>query len=181
MVGDDGRGMVWPEDVPPEVALQAKAREAEPAAKKPAAARGLAVVKSPTEAPRKTATRATAKPRAARGDGTETSKAKKPRGKKARDGALDRTADGAGATLPSTPAGEGVLIPIAAPAAKPGAGQRAGAHRRSERTPASPPSVDPPTAPKPVTEHARPQATAPGRAGVGKTKREIPPYLRVVK
>jgi stringent starvation protein B len=34
MVGDDGRGMVWPEDVPPEVARQTQARAAqqEPAA-----------------------------------------------------------------------------------------------------------------------------------------------------
>ena len=30
LVGDDGRGMVWPEDVPPEVSSQAQARSAPP-------------------------------------------------------------------------------------------------------------------------------------------------------
>src|SRR5580704_1000031 len=70
MVGDDGRGMVWPEDVPPEVALQARARDAEPP-KKPAAKRALSAVESP---------KPTAKPRAVR-DATAP-KAKKPRTKK---------------------------------------------------------------------------------------------------
>ena len=31
MVGDDGRGMVWPDDVPPEIAAQASTRPAEQA------------------------------------------------------------------------------------------------------------------------------------------------------
>jgi hypothetical protein len=34
MVGDDGRGMVWPDDVPPEVANQAQGREGEAATTK---------------------------------------------------------------------------------------------------------------------------------------------------
>src|SRR5580698_10018611 len=37
MVGDDGRGMVWPDDVPPEVASQARGREGDTAGvKRPA-------------------------------------------------------------------------------------------------------------------------------------------------
>lgn len=42
LVGDDGRGMVWPDDVPPEVSSQAQARSAPPS-KRPR--------KSPGEAP----------------------------------------------------------------------------------------------------------------------------------
>src|ERR1700739_3656610 len=35
MVGENGRGMVWPDDVPPEIASQANVRAAEPAAQRP--------------------------------------------------------------------------------------------------------------------------------------------------
>jgi len=52
LVGEDGRGMVWPEDVPPEVALQMQKQQGQGAAK-PAQARRprarLAAVPSPKE------------------------------------------------------------------------------------------------------------------------------------
>jgi hypothetical protein len=140
MVGEDSRGMVWPADVPPEVERDSRAREAEQAAKKPAAERPLAVVKpAATPAPRgrKTA------PRAADA-GTV---AKKPRSKKPRPPAA---AEGRTRALQAIPDGAKAGSPVPAP------------------TPAAPPPA---------------ATTATGAKGPTrpKPKREIPPYLRVVK
>jgi stringent starvation protein B len=146
MVGDDGRGMVWPEDVPPEVALQARARDAEPS-KKPAAKRALSAVESPKQAP---------KPRAVR-DATAP-KTKKPRSKKSPAVA----AGGAGRP--------GVVVAIPSKSPK--------RPMRADPPPESPPSqgamggrADPHPAPPPPAR----------KPTGGKIKREIPPYLRVVK
>jgi stringent starvation protein B len=188
MVGDDGRGMVWPEDVPPEVAMQGRARAtgAEQAAKKPSPERPLAVVKSPPASPGKAAPKA--RPRAARAGATAEVAEKKPRAKKPRVAPAEPR--GAGPAAPTAPTakgahgrtGEGVLIQIP-PAAKP----------------ARAPSPAP--APRPLDPRQEPAATnggvvdgsargkprpagAPSSAGPnkpGKVKREIPPYLRVVK
>jgi stringent starvation protein B len=168
MVGEDGRGMVWPDDVPPEVASQARSREAEPAAKSPAGARSLAVVKSPSESPRKPAPKATARPRALRGgDAADPTKTKKPRTRKARPTAGDTAS-------PATPDGLDagrLLSPVPAPKPAP-----------RPAPPAPEPSPAAAARPSPADGHptARPARPA-GKPGGSKAKREIPPYLRVVK
>ncbi len=124
MVGDDGFGMVWPDDVPPEIA-QNQARPAEqpaPRARPQAAKRALEPVPSAPEKP----------------------PAKKSRAKKPRIVAVE--------TPPERP----VLVAL-------------------------PPPPEP-RGPRPVPnakKHAPPPRPRPG-ATAGK-KRELPPYLRVVK
>jgi stringent starvation protein B len=207
MVGDDSRGMVWPDDVPPEVATQARAREAEPAAKKPAPPRALASVKPPPDTPLhvaapKTAAskpsakasatlgaKASAKPRAVRAEEAAPAKTKKPRAKKPSTGAVAMAPE---ATAPAKP---GRLISI--PSGKAPSGKAPGAQPPAT-TPAPTARPAPAKQPSPVAQPARsaPQASAPSTAPApspsparmptgnktgGKTKREIPPYLRVVK
>jgi stringent starvation protein B len=201
MVGDDGRGMVWPEDVPPEVALQARAREGEPAAKKPAAERPLAVVKSPAEAARKPAAKAAKTVKTGTARATEGEKPKKPRAKKATDDAA--TLGGAGAKRRSksgdAKAAEGVLVPIGSSSTPPKPARPARPAHESSPSPRPAPKAVPQVAPQPrpsaddtsrprpapAPQPASPRADAPRpgpttRPG-GKQKREIPPYLRVVK
>jgi stringent starvation protein B len=126
MVGDDGRGMVWPDDVPPEIAAAAQGgvRPAEAPAPKPrAAARRTqtALAEIPDDKP----------------------KAKKPsRAKKPRVVAVE--------SEPERP----VLVALPAPPERKG--------------PRAVPS-----------EKKRPPP--PPRPSAGKAKRELPPYLRVVK
>jgi stringent starvation protein B len=200
MVGDDSRGMVWPDDVPPEVATQARGREAEPAAKKSAPPRALSSVKAPPEPPArlpvaaksaarttstgKTSAKATPKPRAVRGGDDAAQKPKKSRAKK---GAV------AAAPEATSPSGRGVLISI------PSAGEARPTPARPAAVPAMRPAPRPEAAravPKPAPQAAPqpsaakheapapplPPPTPPARKATGgKTKREIPPYLRVVK
>src|SRR5580700_5521494 len=93
MVGDDGRGMVWPDDVPPEVANQAQGREAEGATKRlgprrvsgPGAAR-LAPATGTPGGPSSDRTRASKELQETEGEPAP-SKAKKPR-KRRGDGVL---------------------------------------------------------------------------------------------
>jgi stringent starvation protein B len=127
MVGDDGRGMVWPEDVPAEVARQAQVRAVDaPVPKEPP--KPAAVVREPkVEA-------AAARPKRAR---------KRP--------VLSAVGEATSSETPST--------------------KVARAPERAPRANAASPA-------------ARPAAEAPVRAPRGarkKTKKELPPYLRVVK
>jgi stringent starvation protein B len=128
MVGDDGRGMVWPDDVPPEIASQAPvdAQQQPPPRPRPTAAkRALEPVRSeaaPDEKPTKAK------------KGTRT---KKPR---------------IVAVEPATPE-RPVLVALPPPP--------------EPRGPRAVPS-----------EKKRPH---PPRPAAGKGKRELPPYLRVVK
>jgi stringent starvation protein B len=204
MVGDDGRGMVWPEDVPPEVALQARSREADPSAKKagpsgaPSARPPLSVVKSPAPpAPRKTAAKATSKPRAARAEDTTSDKAKKSRAKKPRAEGSPTVVRSTSPKAKESPKGKGVLVAIQSkspPEAKAERANRqpapaapaASSARREKVSPIAaapePIAASTPAATSPVlsgSSGARPSPS--GKPGAGKTKREIPPYLRVVK
>jgi len=127
MVGDDMRGMVWPDDMPPEVAQQATARAAAPApepARKEAPKRALREVPPPAPA-----------------------KPKRTRKKTAEARAEKRTPVAVPAPAPSAPAAP---APRAMPA--PAAAQ---------------------------SESAAPRA--PQQQSPRKPKRELPPYLRVVK
>jgi stringent starvation protein B len=112
MVGEDGRGMVWPDDVPPEVARQAQAQARKEAAKSEPRAE-----QAPAAAP----------------------KSKKPKKKP--------------------------LAAVASPEPAP-----------SEARPTPPRPVAVPTPPP-----SQPASSRPSTAGPPKKKRELPPYLRVVK
>ncbi len=122
LVGDDGRGMVWPDDVPPEVA---QARDAA-AAKRPPVKR---VAEETSE--RSEAGKVAKKPR------------KRPRAVPDSEG--ESRAPLAAVPPPDTP-----------------------------KRPAPVPQALPQPVPKPVSEAAQ-------RRPNGRSKRELPPYLRVVK
>ena len=133
MVGDDGRGMVWPEDVPPEVERQTPARSP------------VAIAPAPSERPvRAVANKKAAKKSQLDDTGAEDAKSRKPR-KKPR-------------VVPN-PRDERRLVAV------------------------PPPAVSDPRPPTRATRdapaHAKPPARKPGHGP--KPKRELPPYLRVVK
>lgn len=131
MVGEDGQGMVWPEDVPPELAQPPQGSA--PAARAPG---------KPALAPAPSGPSLTEEKAAAADDkpADDKGKTKGKRGKKKKDSA-----------------------PESAP-------------------PASSPDLDaaPEAAPEPKPAPA-PAAAAPKPAQSGKPKRELPPYLRVIK
>jgi stringent starvation protein B len=187
MVGDDSRGMVWPDDVPPEVATQARSREAEPAAKKSSPPRALTSVKPPAESPaRLPASKAAGKTAGAGKAGAKASPkpvraaddaAQKPKKSRAKKGAV------VAAPEVTSPTARGVLIsiPSAAKGARPTAEPAARPAPRPEAVRVAPKAA-PQAAPEPGP--TKPEAPPPPPArkpGGGKTKREIPPYLRVVK
>jgi len=122
MMGDDNRGMVWPDDVPVEVARQAQGRASESPARKEPPKVGPAREPKAEAAPKARRTR------------------KRP--------ALAAVPDGEEAAPPSKPAKPAVerAAPVARPASAPA---------------------------------ARPAPSA--GAGATRKKRELPPYLRVVK
>jgi stringent starvation protein B len=122
MVGEDGRGMVWPDDVPVEVARQAQERAEGPAARKESAK------VAPT---REAKVEPVSKPKRSR----------------------KRTA------LAAVP--DGVDGPSRT-------------HSKPERTSVTPPRPV-------VTQAPGPRPSTAGATGSARKKRELPPYLRVVK
>jgi stringent starvation protein B len=126
MVGEDGRGMVWPDDVPAEVARQAQGRGVDGAPRKDVPKPGAASLREAREG----------KPEAA-------AKAKRPRKRPA---------------LSAVPGGE----------ASTGAPLKASAS--SGRA-----------APSPVRPVASPAPARRPAAGPPRKRRDLPPYLRVVK
>ncbi len=154
MVGDDGRGMVWPDDVPPEIAAQANVRAADPAPARPrpAAKRALESVPSgPDDAPRDA--------KEAR-DGRDAKE-----GREAKEARLDDK----GEEKPKAKKGSRAKKPriVAVEPAPP---------ERPVLVALPPPPE--PRGPRAVpSEKKRP----PQRPAAGKGKRELPPYLRVVK
>jgi hypothetical protein len=170
MVGDDGRGMVWPENVPPEVAEQ-HAKE-QSAAKKPT------VVKRarPAQAPLAVAPAPAERGSATGGGATDgAAKAKKPR-KRPRIVSPDPEArNGLAAVPPLGHSGD----PKASGSAVPSP-QASGPEPR--RSPALAPEPAPAIAhPAPAPAAQRPDARRPQPTGTPRPKRELPPYLRVVK
>ena len=151
MVGDDMRGMVWPDDMPPEVAQQS-------AAKAPGAAIEPALKQPP---PKRTPLREVPPPPAA------TTKPKRSRKKAASD--ANATANANAKTTPKASRAPVGVVPPARPSAP-------------VVTPL--PSPAPRALPARDTEDAAPRAPrAPQnpRSPSAKPKRELPPYLRVVK
>jgi stringent starvation protein B len=133
MVGDDGRGMVWPDEVPPEIAKQ-RPQETE---KEPRRARGLPPQAGTPGGPRRGPVEEAREEKPA-------SKGKK--GKKRR---------------PPPDADEGRPQLVAVPPQEP-----------------EPTRLRPDRAPRPVPS---PRPAAVPRKSPSKPKRELPPYLRVVK
>jgi stringent starvation protein B len=155
MVGDDGRGMVWPDDVPPEIASQARQAEGAPAAGATSAA---SATEAQTPAKRPAPKRAPAPVEAA---AEERPKAKKSRAKKPR-----ASASASGEAEPEI---RPLLVAVpspSSPAEKRGAPRAEAEKKRIER---------------PVEKAERAQRPHRPVAGPPKPKRELPPYLRVVK
>ncbi len=140
LVGDNGRGMVWPDDVPPEVAA-----EAEKQAKAQQAKAKMAAVPAAAPAP-----------------------APAPEAKPA---ARKRKRTAAAAAAPSE------APVLAAKEAKKG---RATRKRKAEPVAAPAPAAAAAPMPAVAPEAAR-SATAGAPNPAAKRKRELPPYLRVVK
>jgi stringent starvation protein B len=156
MVGDDGRGMVWPDDVPPEIATQAQGQaqaqtqaKPEPAVKRPA----------PKRVPAAELARASDAGGAAVSDEKPT-KAKKPRTKKPRVAAVEPEPD----LRP-------MLVAVPAPAE----------NRAEKRGPRVLADKKRAPAPSPHRPPQRPTPSASSSSSPPKPKRELPPYLRVVK
>jgi stringent starvation protein B len=219
MVGDDGRGMVWPDDVPPEVATQAQGREGEGATTKRAGPRR---VPGPAQPDRAAATapaggepghdpqaggsagtlardegeklpperaRAAKELRSVEGEGTP-SKAKKSRKRRGEAGASEPEAP-ARPNLVAVPSAQTKRAPQAVPqraqrvAPVPAPGQGTVPGHAQGGTPATP--VQTGTAASPPADGGRAvptprviQAERRPRPGP-RPKRELPPYLRVVK
>jgi stringent starvation protein B len=159
LVGESGRGMVWPDDVPPEVAAQAQ-KQAKPQLQA-VAAPAPAVEEAPAAAPAPAAKKRTekvAKPRtakAAKASAKSEGKSEaKGAGKKAR-----------GAQKKAAPARPAAARPAPAPRPEPA--------RRAPVAEAAP-------LPEKVATLKAAGASAKGSPSARK-KRALPPYLRVVK
>jgi stringent starvation protein B len=149
MVGDDGRGMVWPDEVPPEIAKQPRGNEGAAPARSPVRA---APVPEDPEPKRPSSRRgADAAPNAPRAVPVEEARQDKPAAK-GRRGKKKRPEAGEEAARPQL---------VAVPPAD------------------SSPSVSGPV--RPVPSPAPRPVPSPKRAPSSKQKRELPPYLRIVK
>jgi stringent starvation protein B len=151
LVGEDGRGMVWPDDVPPEVASQMQQK---PAAPKPKlAAVGQAPASSDSAA---------AAPAPAPAPVAEAKPAKKAPARAG--GAKGRSAE------PKAKAAE--------PKATEAKGEKAAAATKKKRTRRKATNTEAELKPVPDPREEKPVV---GAAAGAKPKRELPPYLRVIK
>ncbi|MEO8918925.1 MAG: ClpXP protease specificity-enhancing factor SspB [Polyangiaceae bacterium] len=167
LVGENGRAMVWAEDVPAEVAAQAQTQKAPEKARSHLRAVGEhesapPPAEKPAEPPE--AAKPAAKPAA-----TKASKAKASTVKSAKEAAK--------------PAGK---TQTAAAKAKPAATPKSRAKQPTAVVePALTPAAQPAAAPAPAAQPAKAVQPKPEAARaateMSKPKRELPPYLRVVK
>jgi hypothetical protein len=150
MVGEDGRGMVWPDDVPQELAVKV----VEPGAAGDGAPEGR---DAGPVSPRARAARKGDEAREPRTNG------KKGGGKKKKE-------------EPARP----VLVAVPQESSEP---REKGASRRKPEAAPAPPSQSPASQSPSQAPGARPSVPASQRPGMGqpRPKRELPPYLRVVK
>jgi len=153
LVGDNGRGMVWPDDVPPEVAAEAEKQAKAAQTKAKLASVPTAAAEAPVEAKAKAQ--------------AETAVAKPTRRKKVAAGGEKKAAAGGG---------EKTAASATKREAKETKKPRAPRKRKAE--PAATRAPTPAAAPAP--EPAR-TATAGAASAQPKRKRELPPYLRIVK
>ncbi|MFO0663013.1 MAG: hypothetical protein U0174_03630 [Polyangiaceae bacterium] len=159
LVGDGDRGMIWPDDVPSELQIHAAQSPAKPARPRPQL---TAVQNPPSEAP--PAEEATS---------AEAQKGKSERPEK--QPKLERVARGEKADNKKRNGLQ--AAPSEAPPAADKAGEAKGSKSRkppAERRPKE--AIKP--APLPTVAAA---SGTPKTDGLGKKKRELPPYLRVIK
>lgn len=152
LVGEDGRGMVWPNDVPPEVALQMQQKAAPPPGKQAKKTRKLAAV-----------------------DASEPSEAESARGTGRGRARQEPKADEAAA--------EKELTPVPA-RVRPSDRPEPAAARSAERGPRAPEARPASASAEEKRDvgagRAKPRP-APAASETKKPKRELPPYLRVIK
>ncbi len=157
LVGEDGRGMVWPDDVPPEVASQMQQKPAAPKPKLAAVGQAPAPSESAAATPAAAPAGAAAPAPAAEGKPAKKAPARAGSGK-------GRSAE------PKAKAAE--------PRATEAKGEKGAAATKKKRTRRKATSAEPEL--KPVPE-AREEKPVVGAAAGAKPKRELPPYLRVIK
>lgn len=175
MVGEDGRGMVWPESLPPEIA-RARAPEQALQAKPAAEERRLKAVPSPAAEPKEEAKtskeKSTPKKAAAKKSAAKKSAAKKTAKpeKKAEKTVDKKTAKSAKPTPKKA-------------TAKKEAPQKPARAKKEEKRAAAETLPEAPVVKLPERADGKPRdRVPPGRRIVAdKPKRELPPYLRVVK
>jgi stringent starvation protein B len=160
LVGEDGRGMVWPDDVPPEVASQMQQKPAAPKPKLAAVGQAPAPSDSGAAAPLATPAKAAAP---APAPVAEIKPAKK--GASRAGSAKGRSAEPK-AKAADTKAAEAKADKTAAAATKKKRTRRKATTAETELKPVPEPREE-----KPVV----------GAAAGAKPKRELPPYLRVIK
>lgn len=173
MVGQDGQGVVWPEDVPPELAQPGGpgTGTGQPAAPAPPPRIGLVPAPAPEPATAaKTTDEALAIADTVDDAKKPKTKAKRTRAKKADKGDKgDIVEAGAVATPTPTPSPRPTPTPAAARSPSPTA----------TPTPAAAPKAAPAPEPSSPAVPAAPAQTFGGKGA--KPKRELPPYLRVIK
>ncbi len=154
MVGDDGRGMVWPDEVPPEIAKQPRGPEAVPQRAEPAGA------------PKRPSSRRATLVEEARDEKAVQAvpRAKKGKKKKGAAGPTDETRP------------QLVAVPPVEPSEPNVAGSRIGPSGIAAPRPV--PAVVPQRSKR---SHPTPEKNSGQRRAPNKPKRELPPYLRVVK
>ncbi len=170
LVGDDNRGMVWPDSVPPEVAAhqQRQARAAAEQARVTAARAKLRAVPADALAEAASPPQPAAPPAA-----------KKPRRRQA-PAALAATADEpARPARRKTTAKSAAARPDGEPSARPQPKKKATAAQPSAEGTAPKPKRHRPVAPPTPSTTAEPPATSTSTSAA--PKRALPPYLRVVK
>lgn len=157
MVGDDGRGMVWPDDVPQELAVRAPGEEQ----RRPA----ISSVPAPEES-------SPAPPTSSRGKSKSRIQPDAPASK-------DAAADGPRSKKPRKKKEEApprpTLVAVPPPAKSAPRIEKLDDHREGAAATAERPERPAPT-PRPAGAPPRVGGAPPPRA-----KRELPPYLRVVK
>jgi hypothetical protein len=170
MLGEDGRGLVWPDDVPPEVARQAQVRAVDGGAQKEAPRPAAALSAAPEDGASSTS------PQRGRNLKDAKAEAGKPRRARKRP-ALAAVSDGS-APAPKRAAKQGPH-----PATRQ-VGD--GSHQATRPAGQGTQQATRPVQPEPVEKEEVAVAPAPVQAarpaaGAAKKKRELPPYLRVVK
>jgi hypothetical protein len=158
LVGEDGRGMVWPDDVPPEVAQQMQRQQA-PSAKAAPGKRPRAKLAAVESSDNGAAPR-----RRGRDEPKPSSSGLRP--------SESNADEAAGLAAPVTPVQEPRQLEAVSPGPRP---HRAPALRRADEDhePEANPAASEGAAAKP--------GGAPTPAGGKRPKRELPPYLRVIK
>jgi len=182
LVGESGRGMVWPDDVPPEVAAQAQKQAKPKLASVPDAAK---------EEPVALAEKAPARKKSKKAPALAAAPAKVTPAKVKPAKATSAKATPAKATPAKATPAKATPVKVAAtktaPAKKPRRGNAAGAVPRSPEPAPRPERARPRAAPAPAPALARKAETKVagsaerGSAADRNKKRALPPYLRVVK